>query len=47
MKAFVANAWNWLDVILIVVSLAALGQARPPARHGRGLARSSPVRTCA
>ena len=28
MKAFVRNPWNWLDVILIVVSLASLGQAR-------------------
>ena len=28
MKRFIGNAWNWLDVVLIVVSLAALGQAR-------------------
>ena len=28
MGAFVRNAWNWVDFVLIFASLAALGQAR-------------------
>ena len=45
MKAFVRNPWNWLDVVLIVVSLASLGQARSLRTFAAECTRMLPARS--